>query len=389
MPFKKFTSLDGTYLVDWEVVGRMIRSFVRSRATLANAKVNDEFHWIGPNLHTLDVDWASVRKQTDAESGPLFADFYRSAQFSAQTQITRLAHMVDITAHNNTAFHNKMHDAQGQTMANIAKADERIGKAIKALKFTRDTSAEFLMVSATLLSGGLAAPAGAVAMGSVLKTTAKFEDDPKATRQTLAVTFASEFVTGMIDVGVGKLIDAKGEEAAAEIIKAAGKEAAAEAAKKSTKFTLAILWNKVKSVTVEPGKAVIQGETFQEGLAGGGLKAVAGTPGELLNGLLVDDKNVGALAAMAVITSAAISVGADMVADSSKEASEGEKGERAESKQARRNPTVPSQHLLDAVAYDRSMIEQTAMRKIGKAGAAIADPSRSFPRVKSAAGFNS
>jgi len=88
---------------------------------------------------------------------------------------------------------------------------------------------------------------------------------------------------------------------------------------------------------------------------------------------------------MALVTEAAINTGADRLADYVNESGKGEKGEGAGGKEATK--TVPSQHLLDALAYDRLMIERIAIRKIGKAGPQIANPARSFQHVKSVAGF--
>lgn len=389
MAWEKFTSLDGIYLVDWGAVGKMIRSYVRSQATLANLTVNDEFHWVGPNLHTVDVNWDQVKSQTDHGSESLLAEFYRNAQFNAQNQISRLAHWVEITAHNNAAFHDKMHDAQEKTMENIAKSVGRTQTAINAAIFTRDTSAEFLMVSATIVSGGTAATL-AVGGGSFLKATARYEDDVKATKGTFAVTFAAEFAAGMIDVGVGKVINAKAEEAAGKaLLEAVGskelKEIEAEAAKKGVKVSLAILWNHVKGVTVEPAKAVIEGETAQKGLVTGGLKTVGGTHGEILKYLVLDDEKY---AKTAAIADTIISIGADKIAESINESNEEKKREGAEGKAPKISKKAHSDHvLLDALAYDRKMIEQMAIRKIGSAGPAIANPSRAFGHIKTAAGF--
>lgn len=387
MASETFTSLDGTYLVDWAAVGRMIRSYVRSRATLANTKVNEEFHWIGPTLHTLDVDWDKVKSQTDSESATLLAEFYRKAQFSTQSQIACLAHWVETTRKNNDEFHKKMQDAQKKSMANIDKSVGRAETGLRIARATRDASAEFLMVSATIVSGGAVA-VGAVAVGSGLKATAKSQDDPAATKGAVAVTFASEFAFGLIDIAGGKVIDHYAERAAEEaLLKAVGGEAAKkvaeEAAKKGTKLGLAILWNQVKGVTLEPAKAVIQGKTFQQGLVTGSLKSVGGTHGELLKYMVLADTTFPKLAAIA---DTAISLGMDGLAEAVSEPKE-ERGEKGGEAPRLAQPSHPEHLLLDALAYDRKMIEQTAIRRIGAPAHRIANPPTSFPKVKAAAGF--
>jgi hypothetical protein len=362
MAWDSFVSDDGIYQVDWEVIGRMIRSYVRSCAMLEHSKTNEEFHWFGPTLHSIDVEWDKVKRQTDDRGEILLRDFYRNLQLSTQRQISHLAHWIELTSHNNTAFQRKMRDAQKQTMENIDKSVNHWGTAIEAARLTRDTSAEFLVVSATVVSGG--AMFGALAVGSGLKATATAQDDPKATKKQIAVTFASEFAVGLIDVKGCKLIDKAAEHAAEQaLLKAVGGQTARklteEAAKKGTKLGLAILWNQAKSITLEPGKAVIEGKTFKDGLLTGSLKATGGTHGEILKYLVLEDSRFPKLAAIA---DTAISIAADKAADSIKE-----RGEREKEAPKLPKPADPSHPILDALAYDRKMIEQTAIRKIGSA----------------------
>src|SRR5271167_4937811 len=117
MPWETFTSRDGIYAVDWEGVGRLIRSYARSMAILENARVNTGSHWFGPNLHTVDVEWDRVRQRTLFHSESLLRNFYYGAQVNMQTQLARLLHMVDATRVNTAKFQEKMRGAQKQTMA--------------------------------------------------------------------------------------------------------------------------------------------------------------------------------------------------------------------------------------------------------------------------------
>jgi hypothetical protein len=319
----------------------MVRSYARSVAMLKNAKANVESHWVGPNLHTIDVNWAQVSLDTDAISEHLLGHFYRSAQFNTASQIAQLALWVEVTKHNNTRFQKLMRDAQKQTMANLEKALGRDEVALTLLRGTRDLSAEFVMVSATAVTGGLAT-AGTVGFASALKATARYEDDPTATKGNIAATFATEFAVGMLDIKVGKAI----EEAA-----------------KGTRTGLAILWAQAKGMTIEPAKAVLQGKTIQEGLLTGGMKSVSGIHGEILKLLVFGDKKFEMTAA---IFDSVISYGADKVSDY---LSEQNKGENAEQKSTRvpEQPDIEEsdQALLDALAHDRDVIDQVAIRKIG------------------------
>ena len=111
--------------------------------------------------------------------------FYRNAQGNTRDQIALLAHWIEVTKHNNKRFQDKMREAQKKTMENIEKSVERGEVGLEIARHTRDLSAEFLMVSATVVTGGAAASVAAgVALvgGSGLKATARWKDDPNATR---------------------------------------------------------------------------------------------------------------------------------------------------------------------------------------------------------------
>jgi hypothetical protein len=399
MAWESFQSRDGIYAVDWQGVGRIIRSYVRSCATLANAKVNEEFHWIGPTLHTVDVNWDQVRMQTDSDSEWRLADVYQAMKCNTPSQIARLVQWVELTKVNNGRFHKMMQDAQKQTMENIDKSVGRAEVGLKVSRALRDASAEFLMVSATIVSGGSAAAAaaalGGITVGAGLKATAKGQDDANATKKTIAVTFVSEFAVGLLDLGAGKVIGGAAEKAGeAAFLKGIGGEGARQlekrAAERGTEMGLAILWNQLKGVAVEPTKAVIEGEHFQNGLVTGQLKSVGGTHGEvvkyLIKSLVLDDPKFKQVAAISDATiDTAISLGADALAKSLTEKSEKREGAGQGQQPKIVKPTTNSHALLDALAYDRQMVEKMALRKVGSAGPLYTP---SWSHVRSSSGFN-
>lgn len=359
MAWESFTSNDGIYYVNWAGIARIIRSFVRSKATLDNSRVNVESHIFGPDLHTVDVDWDKVRLQTDTDSEATLADFYQAAKFSMQTQVARLHSLISNTRQNSATFQNKMHDAQRKTMANIDKSVSRAETGLVIARATRDFSGEFLMVGATFLSGGAAAPLLAIAGGSGLKATAKYQDSSHPDIKEAGVTFVAEFAMGVIDLGVGRGIDQAAEKAFKEAV---GPELEKEAAKRSTQLALAILWSKTKGATLEPTKAVIEGDTLQKGFTTGAFKAIGGTHSELLKYFLVDPK----MQKTAAIVDTLFSVVADRVSDKLNEPAD---KERTGPPKLAPHPT-PKHALIDAAVYDWKTIEQMAVRKIGSAGAA-------------------
>jgi hypothetical protein len=379
MGWESFTSRDGIYLVNWGGVTKIIRSCVRSAATLANAQVRHQpsfSTWLPlvrpPDVTTLDVDWDRVRSQTESESEAALADFYQAAKYGMQVQISRLHCMIAATRANNANFQAKMHEAQKQTMASIDKSVGRAENVVTGLKLTRDFSAEFLMVGATFLSGGAAAPLLAVAGGSGLKAAAKYEDSTHPDIKDAAVTFVTEFAVGVIDLGAGKGI----ESAAAQAFKSTvGTELEKEAAKRGTELGLAILYTKVKGATIEPGKAIIEGDTLQKAFTTGALKGI-GSDVELLKYFFLDPK----MKKMAALVDTTFSVAMDRLGDRLSEPGDKEPSEPPKMQK----PSTPQHALIDAVVFDSRTIEQLAVRKIGSMSPA---PQPGWQHVKAAGGF--
>jgi len=378
-------SLDGFYLVNWEGVGKIIRSFARSQAILNHSKINDEFHWIGATVSTFDVDWDAVTSETNTVSQHLIASRYlavrRGARFCMRDLIAALGHWLEATKHNNATFQKMMHQAQKTTAGNIDKSVARLQTAINVARLTRNASAEFLMISATCLTGGaagstagvlgytlagnevLAAGGGAVLVGSGLKTWSSAQDHPDASKGQLAATFTTEFAVGLVDLFTARRIDKAGEEAVKEFERAVGTEAftklEAEAAAKGTKVMMAVLYNKVKGMTLDPWKAIIQGETVQKAYTAGGVKAVGGTGGELFKSML-EESDKGKI--VGVIADTAISLSADKFTD---DLTESNASEAKDSKEAPQivMATTSDDAALDALLYEKEMIEQLAVRK--------------------------
>lgn len=379
-------SLDGFYLVNWDGVGKIVRSFARSQAILNHSKINDEFHWIGATVSTFDVDWDAVTSETNTVSQHLITSRYlavqRGARFCMRDLIAALGHWLEATKHNNATFQKMMHQAQKTTAGNIDKSVARLQTAINVARLTRNASAEFIMISATCLTGGaagstagvlgytlagnevLAAGGGAVLVGSGLKTVSFAEDHPEASKGKLAVTFTTEFAVGLVDLFTARGIDKAGEEAVREFERTVGNEAftklEAEAATKGTKVMLAVLYNKVKGMTLDPCKAIIQGDTVQKAYTAGGVKAVGGTGGELFKSMLEDSdegKIVGAIA------DTAISLTADEFSEDLTESSAHEAKDSKQAPQIVMATASDDDADLDALLYEKEMIEQLAVRK--------------------------
>ena len=59
MGWECVSSLDGIYLVNWDGIGKIVRSLARSQAILNHSAINEEFHWIGANVSTFDFGFTS------------------------------------------------------------------------------------------------------------------------------------------------------------------------------------------------------------------------------------------------------------------------------------------------------------------------------------------
>ena len=95
MPWETFQSKDGIYQVNWEGVSRLIRSAARSQAMLTFSKENIERHRVGPNIHSVEVDWGKVQDTTIVESDRLLKSFYFGAQESMGTQLSQLRRLLE------------------------------------------------------------------------------------------------------------------------------------------------------------------------------------------------------------------------------------------------------------------------------------------------------
>jgi hypothetical protein len=249
------------------------------------------------------------------------------------------------------------------------------------LEFTRDSSAEFLMVSATIVSGGTAAAfaaGGGLVVGAGLKTTAKYQDakfqghDPSKipTTKQLAGFFAVEFGVGLLDLAGAKYIG-KMAKAAEEAAKLRGVgHIAAKAAEKGTEMGLAILWNVIKGATVEPGKGIVEGKLLNEGdgaakgFVAGGLKSAGGTHGEILKYFLSAQGERGKI--LSAFGDTAISLAADHLAEQWT-STEGQEAVDREPHVTILTPRTGEQRLVDAIAYERSVVERTAIYQVGTA----------------------
>lgn len=352
MAWETFRSNDGIYLIDWAGLARIMRSCKRAKAMNDFSSIHVEQgkrDWAAlgmrlPDLHTVEVDWNRVNLETTTQTENELRKFYVAAQGSMKSQISNVVQMMEQADDDRDAFDDKQAEAQNKTMDNIDDCISNANTAINVLKEIRDTSGEIVMVGATYVSGGTAAVIF-TGVGSGMKAGFVYQDTGK-TDKALA-TFSTNLLMGALDLKVGGAI--KGLSSTSE------------------KIGMAIVWSKSKAVLEVP-KSLIEGKDMKQAVSSAAVKLVASTPAtagvEGLKAVLGEEGEAWAIP-VEVLLNRLQDKGGEALAE------KGEKGERKETKgpPAHLPRPHPNHHLMDAVIYDESIIEQIAVRQIGSLAA--------------------
>lgn len=218
-----------TCAVDWDVVYRLVRSYHRAVEREAASKVvttsesswYNPFSWSMPDIRSLEVDWEQVRMRSTAAADADFARIAERATRDVRDLHRELKWMVERTSNQTTAFSDRLAALQSENMARISSAVSSYGTQIEVTKFVRDTSADGLMVGATIMSGG--AGLAVLGGGSTLKGWAKFQDTEAVAGNANAaaaamLTATGNFMFGAFKLGGNKL--ANSEEAVLTILQA-------------------------------------------------------------------------------------------------------------------------------------------------------------------------
>jgi hypothetical protein len=337
--WETFRSKDGFYLIDWAGLTRIIRSCNRAGAMKDYSEVViSEKHWIGPDLWSVEVNWDKVNVETTTQTEIELRRFHASAKNSMQRELKRLVSMMEDADDDRDTFHDRMADAQHRSMQNIESSVRKGEIGLQVATAVRDTSAEIEMAGATYLSGGAAL--AVLGTGSAMKGAFVYQDTGKA-GQAVA-TFGTNLVLGVADLKVGTAIKGLGSA--------------------SERIGMAIVWAKTKAALDVP-KSLIEGKSMKQATSGAGVKLVASTPAtagvEYLKGVLGEKGE-----AWAIPVEVTLNIIQDRAAEAMSES--GEKSEKKETlgPPAHLPPPHPNHRLLDAVVYDQSVIEQTAVQQI-------------------------
>jgi len=182
MAYELVQSGNTQFSIDWTVVRRLVRSYYTAyhqlkygrEVTLSDSRWYNPFSWSLPDVAQVEVDWDAVRLATDADTDDDLQQMQQQAKTDAAAVAYRLESMIDTAARNKEAFVDWMGNVQTRNMRSIDQAVDDYQSQIEVAKFVRDTSADGLMVGASVMSGGAAV--AVMGAGSMLKGEAKFQD---------------------------------------------------------------------------------------------------------------------------------------------------------------------------------------------------------------------
>lgn len=345
MGWTSFVSNDGIYQVNWDGLARILRSCARADAmNRYSREVLAEKHWIGPDLWSVEVDWDKVRQETSAQSEAALRKFHACAARSMRSEIHWLISLMEQAEDDRDAFEDRMSSAQHKTMQNVEQSVHRGEVGMEIAKGIRDLSAEVVMVGAVEIEMPIAAAAFLTTSGSWIKGFAVYTDTGRADHAI--ATFSTNLLFGALDLKVGKV---------------------AEKLSTTGKVGVGILWAKVKGAAEIP-KGLIEGKDLKEAASAGAVKVGAATATgagvEMLKSALKAKHLDGLVIPVEVALNKAQDRGGELLARA------GENGTPHSQQVNNPHPMrLPhphkNHHLMDTFLYDRSVIDQTALRKVG------------------------
>ena len=182
MAYELVRSGNTQFAIDWSVVRRLVRASYlacyqwndASEVTLSDSHWYNPLSWSLPDVTNIEVDWDTVRRQTEADTNMEMQDMTARAKTDAAGVAYRVEAMIDEAARKKEAYLAWMADVQKQNMKSINQAVNDYQSHGVLAEFVRNASADGLMVGASVLSGGAAV--AIMAGGSTLKGMGKFQD---------------------------------------------------------------------------------------------------------------------------------------------------------------------------------------------------------------------
>ena len=182
MAYELLASGSTQFAVDWDIVQRIVRSYHTASLQLAHAReiTMSQSHWYNPmtwslpDISHVEVDWDAVRGDADAFAQEDVRNMRVEAKYNAPRIARRLETLIDLTASKKERFIDWIGTVQTQNMVSINKAVADYEASTEIARFVRDTSADGLMVGASVMTGGAAV--AALGGASFFKGVCRFQD---------------------------------------------------------------------------------------------------------------------------------------------------------------------------------------------------------------------
>lgn len=253
------------FAMNWDGITWIVRSWLHSKGTFENSKVNIEFNFFGPNLHNLEVDNDAVKTFKDDNTELILREVYDAALRSRNEAEEDIKAMLDETKELDHKVLEKQKAASRQTIQNITNSVD-FGKAVLPwLKLVRDGSISILLVAATIETGGAfagmtAEGVGILGGGSTLQGLATWEDtgNIKKGAADAVSTFALGALTAKFTPSNFSTMD---------------------------KHTINLFWVPAQAVVKETAIAYIGGDDLKQGLSNGSIKGTGAFASTLLTGV--------------------------------------------------------------------------------------------------------
>lgn len=170
------------FAIDWGVVSRVVRSYHTARlqyayardVTMSDSQWYNPMTWSLPKVSHVEVNWDAVRTDSESLAEAAVHDMRVEAKYNAARIARRLEDMIEMTAERKEAFVDRIGTVQTQNMQSINKAVEEYEAGAEIARFVRDTSADGLMVGASVMTGGTAV--AALGGASFFKGVCRFQD---------------------------------------------------------------------------------------------------------------------------------------------------------------------------------------------------------------------
>ncbi len=170
------------FAIDWDIVRRILKSYWIAKlqydygqvVTLSDSNWYNPLSYSLPDISHIEVDWDQVQRDAAGQVEGDLATLREYVKSNAAGVGYKLEDVVYRAASYKNQFVDWMGSVQTDNMHAINKAVEDYESKIEISRFVRDTSAEGLMVGASVMSGGAAV--GVMGAGSFLKGEGKFQD---------------------------------------------------------------------------------------------------------------------------------------------------------------------------------------------------------------------